>query len=85
LQDKIIELTPIEGQWPLGIFKDKYAEEMNFLTLFYRDPRDDDITNVLGIVQWEFCKLGDFSCHTTNLFFKTMPIIIEKVLSCLWV
>ena len=45
LQDKIIEVAPAEGQRPLGIFKDKYAEEMNFPTLFYGDARDHDITN----------------------------------------
>lgn len=76
LQDKIIELAPAEGQRPLGIFKDKYAEEMNFPTLFYGDARDDDITNRFSyqkIVQWELLQAsGDFSYHTTNLFFKTM-------------
>jgi hypothetical protein len=44
LQDKIIELALAEGKHPLGIFKDKYAEEMNFPTLFYGNPCDDDIT-----------------------------------------
>jgi hypothetical protein len=37
LQDKIVEIAPVEGQRPLGIFKDKFAEEMNFPTLFYGD------------------------------------------------
>jgi hypothetical protein len=44
LQDKIVEIAPAEGQRPLGIFKDKFAEEMNFPTLFYGDPRPSDIT-----------------------------------------
>jgi hypothetical protein len=44
MHDKIAELSPIEGQCSLGIFKEKYAEEMNLMTLFYGDPRDDDIT-----------------------------------------
>jgi hypothetical protein len=43
LQDKIVELAPAEGQCPLGIFKDKFVEEMNFPTLFYGDPHDNDI------------------------------------------
>jgi len=38
LQDKILEIAPAEGQRPLGIFKDKYAEEMTFPSLFYGDP-----------------------------------------------
>ena len=75
------------AQRPLGIFKDKYAEQMNLPTLFYGDARDDDITNRCSyqkIVQWELLQAsGDFSYHTTNLFFKTMRIIIDKVLSCI--
>ena len=37
-------LAPGEGQRPLGIFKDKFIEEMNFPTLFYGDPHGIDIT-----------------------------------------
>jgi exonuclease III len=89
LQDKIIEVAPAEGQRPLGIFKDKFAEEMNFPTLFFGDPRDDDIVKnftYLQIVKWELQhSSGDFSYHTTNLFFKTMRILIDKVLSCMWI
>jgi hypothetical protein len=74
LQDKIIEVTPAEGQCPLGIFMDKYAEEMNFPTLFYGNLRDDDIVKRFSyqkIVKWELLHAsGDFSYHTTNLFFK---------------
>jgi hypothetical protein len=89
LQDKIIEVAPAEGKRPLGIFKDKYAKEMNFPTLFYGNPHDNDIVKRFSyqkIVKWELLHAsGDFSYHTTNLFFKTMQIIIDKVLSCIWV
>jgi hypothetical protein len=44
LQDKIVEIAPGEGQHPLGVFKDKFTEEMNFPTLFYGDPCGTDIT-----------------------------------------
>jgi len=44
LQDKIAEISHVEGQRPLGIVRDKFAEEMNFPTLFYGDPRGTDIT-----------------------------------------
>jgi hypothetical protein len=44
LQDKIVEIAPAKGQRPLGIFKDRLAEEMNFPTLFYGDPHAADIT-----------------------------------------
>jgi hypothetical protein len=89
LQDKIIEVAPAEGKRPLGIFKDKFAEEMNFPTLFFGDPRNDDIVKnftYLEIVKWELLhSSGDFSYHTTDLFFKTMRILIDKVLSCMWI
>ena len=44
LQDKIVKIAPAEGQRPLGIFKDKFPEEMKFPTLFYGDPHATDIT-----------------------------------------
>jgi hypothetical protein len=44
LQDKIFEIAPSERQRPLGIFKEKFAEEMTFPTLFYEDPCGTDIT-----------------------------------------
>jgi hypothetical protein len=44
LQDKIVEIAPGEGQCPLEIFKDKFAEKMNFPTLLYEDPCGTDIT-----------------------------------------
>ena len=36
LQDKIVEIALAEGKRPLGIFKDKFVEEMNFPTLLWR-------------------------------------------------
>jgi hypothetical protein len=44
LQDKIVKITPPEGQRSLGIFKEKFDEEMNFPTIFHGDPRASDIT-----------------------------------------
>ena len=62
---------------------------MNFIVLFYRDPRDNDIVDIFSykkIVKWELQHpSGNFSNHTTNLFFKTMQIIIDQVMSCLWI
>lgn len=60
---------------------------MNFPTLFFGDPRDVDIVEIFRyrkIAQWELMHhSGDFSYHTTNLFFKTLRIIIEKFLACI--
>ena len=44
LQDKIFKIAPVEGKRPLGIFKGKFDEEMNFPTLFYGYPHPSDIT-----------------------------------------
>jgi hypothetical protein len=89
LHDKIIELTPAEGQRPLGISKDKYAEEMNFPTLLLGYPRNDNVVkrfNYHKIEKWESLHAsGDFLYHTTKLFFKTMYILIDKLLSLIWV
>jgi hypothetical protein len=74
LHEKIIEVAPVEGQHPLGIFMDRYAKEMNFPTLFYGNAHDDDIVKRFSyqkIVKWELLHAsGDFSYHTTNFFFK---------------
>jgi hypothetical protein len=43
LQDKIIEIAPVEGKHPLGIFKETFAEEMSFPTFFYGYPCASDI------------------------------------------
>ena len=62
---------------------------MKFPVLLYRDPHDNDIVDRFSyqkIVKWELQHAyGDFSNHTTNLFFKTMRIIIDQVMSYLWI
>jgi hypothetical protein len=89
LQDKIVEIALAEGPRPLGIFKDKFDEETNFPTLFYGDPCATNITEKFSyhkIIRWEMLhSSGDFSCHITNLFLKTMRIMIEQFLSFMWV
>ena len=60
---------------------------MSFPTLFFGNPRDDDIVQIFcyqEIVKWELMHCsGHFSYHITNLFFKTVQILIEKVMSCI--
>ena len=76
LQDKILEVALAEGQRPLGIFNDKYAEEMKFPVLLYRHLHDNDTVHRFSyqkVVKWELQHASnDFSNHTTNLFFKAM-------------
>ena len=43
IQDKIIDVAPAQEHCQIGIFKDKYVEEINFSTLFFENPRDEDI------------------------------------------
>lgn len=85
MQDKSMEIAPTQNQCLIGIFKDKYAEEMNFPTLFFYDPGDNDIDQKLSyqkIVKWELLHSQRyFSYHTTNLFFKTIKILIDQVMS----
>ena len=56
MEDKIIEIAPTEHKYSIGIFKDIYAEEMNFPTLFFGKPHDNDIVKNFTyqkIVRWE--------------------------------
>jgi len=57
LRDNIIEVAPVEGQHPLGIFMEKYAKEMNFPNLFYGNAHDDDIVKRLS-----YQKMGISTC-----------------------
>ena len=43
LANKQINVAPAEGYMPLGIFHDKYSEEMSFPSLFYGSKHMDDI------------------------------------------
>lgn len=45
LDTRIILIAPSEGFHPLGIFKDKIYEEINFPTLFYGSSRPIDVVN----------------------------------------
>ena len=62
---------------------------MTFPTWCFKNPHDDDITKRLSYkknMQTDlFHSSGDFSYHITNIFFKTMQIVIEKVLSSFWI
>lgn len=74
---------------PLGIFQDKYSEEMSFPTLFYGQARPDDITKKFTyqkIAQWELLhKDHDSAYHITHLFYKAVRITLRQVLNCIWI
>lgn len=89
LQNNQINIAPAEGYMPLGIFQDKYSEEMSFPSLFYVEKRPYDIEKNFSyqkIAQWEVLHIDhDFAYHTTNLFYKVIRIILNQVFSSIWV
>ena len=89
LQNNQINIAPGEGYIPLGIFQDRYSEELSFPTLFYGQKRPDDVTKSFTyqkISRWEILhKDHDFAYHITNLFYKAVRIILNQVLNCIWI
>ena len=83
LQNNQINIAPREGYAPLGIFRDKYSEEMSFPTLFYGEKRPYDISTNFSyqkIARWEVLhKEHDFAYHITNLFYKAIRVILNQV------
>jgi hypothetical protein len=65
LQDKIVKIALAEGKRPLGIFKEKFADEMNFPTLLYGDPHPT-LQNESDTIKW-----FDGSCYIQAL---TSPV-----------
>ena len=89
LQNNQINIALAEGYMPLGIFQDKYSEEMSFPSPFYGEKRPDDIEKNFSykkIAQWEVLHIDhEFSYHTTNLFYKVICIILNQVFRSIWV
>ena len=89
LQNNKINIAPVEGYMPLGIFQDRYSEEMSFPTFFYGEKRPEKITKKFTyqkISQWEvFHHDHDFAYNITNLFYKEVRIILRQVLNCIWI
>lgn len=84
LVNRQINIAPIGGYVPLGIFQDKYLEEMSFPSLCYGNKcPNDKLKNFTyqQICQWEVLhKNHAFAYHPTNLFYKAIHIIINHVL-----
>ena len=48
----------VENQKPISIYKDKYYEELNYLTLFFGTPRHPSVSKHLSyqkVARWEIC------------------------------
>ena len=73
----------------MSLFKDRYYEECSFPSLFFGEPRkyvDLCEKSYAKTAKWELMnKDRRFARCIENLFFKTMKIIILKILSSTWV
>ena len=87
--DNMISIAPSQEYSPVGIFKDKHSEELNYPTLFYGYPREDMILKNFSyhkIATWEILhKKHDFATNIQNIFFKAIKICIEKVRNSSWI
>ncbi|MCO5592827.1 hypothetical protein L7F22_046830 [Adiantum nelumboides] len=82
-------VAPCEGFAPLSLFDEESCEELSFLALFFGTRRQYHLLakkRYQSVVQWEL-KNADrrFANDIENLFFKTMKIVIAKVLESIWV
>ena len=81
--DKMLAVAPSENYHLIGIFKNKYSEELNFPTLFYKYPQNQKIYDNFSyhdVVKWELLyKNHDFARNIQNIFFKAIKICIQKV------
>jgi hypothetical protein len=84
--DDSIAIAPGENFRPLGLFRDLHSEEYNFPTLFFGHQRPDIKLSYQKIAQAELTSTNrKFAYHITNLFFKTIKILIHFVLSSAWI
>jgi len=83
-----ITMAPCQDFKSLGIFQDPHCEELNFLTLFFGQPCNNQGIKMSYqmIAQWELLyKNHNFATHIPILFFKTIKILIHSVISSFWV
>lgn len=87
--DKMLSVAPGQEYSPIGIFKDKFSEELNHPTLFYGHPRNENINENFSyhqIASWEILhKDHDFATNIENIFFKAIKICIQKVKNSGWI
>jgi hypothetical protein len=87
--ENLMSIAPSQEYSPVGIFKDKNSEELNYPTLFSRHPRDEKITKNFSyhqIASWEILhKNHDFATNIQNIFFKAVKLCIEKVRNSSWI
>ena len=68
----LISIAPYQEYFPLGIFKNKYSEELNYPILFYGHLRDERFKKLSyhEIANWEILhKSHDFDTNIQNIYF----------------
>jgi hypothetical protein len=73
--ENAIIVAPSQDFKPLGLFQDPHCEEVNFPTLFFGQPCNNQGIKMYDqmIVQWELLhKNHNFATHIPNLFFKLL-------------
>jgi hypothetical protein len=86
--ENVVTMAPSQDVKPLGLFQDPHCEELNFLTLFFEQPRSNQGIKMSHqmIVQWELLhKNHNFATHIPNLFSKIIKVLIHSVISSSWV
>jgi hypothetical protein len=86
--ENIIIVAPSQDFKPSGLFQDPHFEELNFPTLFFRQPHSNQGTKMSYqmFAQWEFLhKNHKFSTCVPNYIFKAIKVLIHYVISSSWI
>ncbi len=81
--DKSLIIAHGKGSQPLGQVCDAYFEEYNFPTLFYGHPRPSLACSCQKIVQAKLININrKFAYHISNIYLKTIKVLIHFILFC---
>ncbi len=84
--EKLLIIVLRKGFQPLGLFHDAHFEEYNFPTLFYGHPRLSFACSYQKIMQVDLININiKFAYHISNIFFKTIKVLIHFILFCVWI
>jgi len=82
LEKNVIQISHSKRFKPLWIFQYKLFEEQKFQTLLYVSSQPSDFLNHFyyqEITQWELLDdYNEFATHLTNIFFKSIQILINQ-------
>ena len=88
---KPYNVAPSEGMRPLGLFQDRYSEELNFPRIFCGKAREDYCKRSVRVSYKDICKWELRAADrraatcTTNIFFKLRLSQIHQVRSAAWI